>query len=137
MIIVNSFQLLTIITKHSILDVAAALDPPLCMLLFMLLLSKDVVCLLSQVQSNFILSIITKISYFFISSFPGKKKAGKIFSEYPENNLRYRPANTRQYYKSIAKMFVSRMLRKYSETIMIMNIWLPVCSNIQSQQFFI
>ena len=29
MIIVNSFQPLTIITKHSILDVAAALDPPL------------------------------------------------------------------------------------------------------------
>ena len=29
MIIVNAFQLLTIITKHSILDVAAALDPPL------------------------------------------------------------------------------------------------------------
>ena len=28
-IIVNSFQPLTIITKHSILDVAAALDPPL------------------------------------------------------------------------------------------------------------
>ena len=29
MIIVNGFQLLTIITKHSILDVAATLDPPL------------------------------------------------------------------------------------------------------------
>ena len=29
MIIVNGFQPLTIITKHSILDVAAALDPPL------------------------------------------------------------------------------------------------------------
>ena len=29
MIIVNSFQPLTIITKHSILDVAAVLDPPL------------------------------------------------------------------------------------------------------------
>ena len=29
MIIVNGFQLLTIITKHSILDVAAVLDPPL------------------------------------------------------------------------------------------------------------
>ena len=28
-IIVNGFQLLTIITKHSILDVAAVLDPPL------------------------------------------------------------------------------------------------------------
>ena len=28
-IIVNGFQLLTIITKYSILDVAAALDPPL------------------------------------------------------------------------------------------------------------
>ena len=28
-IIVNGFQPLTIITKHSILDVAAALDPPL------------------------------------------------------------------------------------------------------------
>ena len=28
-IIVNSFQPLTIITKHSILDVAAVLDPPL------------------------------------------------------------------------------------------------------------
>ena len=28
-IIVNGFQSLTIITKHSILDVAAALDPPL------------------------------------------------------------------------------------------------------------
>ena len=28
-IIVNSFQPLTIITKHSIVDVAAALDPPL------------------------------------------------------------------------------------------------------------
>ena len=30
-IIVNGFQPLTIITKRSILDVAAALDPPLCM----------------------------------------------------------------------------------------------------------
>ena len=29
MIIFNGFQPLTIITKHSILDVAAALDPPL------------------------------------------------------------------------------------------------------------
>ena len=29
MIIVNGFQPLTIITKRSILDVAAALDPPL------------------------------------------------------------------------------------------------------------
>ena len=29
MIIVNGFQPLTIITKYSILDVAAALDPPL------------------------------------------------------------------------------------------------------------
>ena len=29
LIIVNGFQPLTIITKHSILDVAAALDPPL------------------------------------------------------------------------------------------------------------
>ena len=29
MIIVNGFQPLTIITKHSILDAAAALDPPL------------------------------------------------------------------------------------------------------------
>ena len=28
-IIVNSFQPLTIITKHSILDISAALDPPL------------------------------------------------------------------------------------------------------------
>ena len=32
MIIVNGFQLLTIITKRSILDVAAALDPPLLIL---------------------------------------------------------------------------------------------------------
>ena len=30
-IIVNGFQPLTIITKCSILDVAAVLDPPLCM----------------------------------------------------------------------------------------------------------
>ena len=30
-IIVNGFQPLTIITKHSILDVAAALDPPLAL----------------------------------------------------------------------------------------------------------
>ena len=29
MIIVNGFQPLTIVTKHSILDVAAVLDPPL------------------------------------------------------------------------------------------------------------
>ena len=29
MIIVNGFQPLTVITKHSILDVAAVLDPPL------------------------------------------------------------------------------------------------------------
>ena len=29
MLIVNVWKLLTIITKHSILDVAAALDPPL------------------------------------------------------------------------------------------------------------
>ena len=34
MIIVNGLQLLTIITKHSILDVAAALDPPLMYLIF-------------------------------------------------------------------------------------------------------
>ena len=34
-IIVNSFQALTIITKRSILDVAAVLDPPLvCSLLY-------------------------------------------------------------------------------------------------------
>ena len=33
-IIVNGFQPLTIITKRSILDVAAALDPPLLLLLF-------------------------------------------------------------------------------------------------------
>ena len=33
MIIVNGFQLLTIITKRSILDVAAALDPPLIIIL--------------------------------------------------------------------------------------------------------
>ena len=31
-IIVNGFQLLTIIAKRSILDVAAALDPPLVMM---------------------------------------------------------------------------------------------------------
>ena len=31
LIIVNGFQPLTIITKHSILDVVAALDPPLVM----------------------------------------------------------------------------------------------------------
>ena len=30
-IIVNGFQPLTIITKRSILDVAAVLDPPLCL----------------------------------------------------------------------------------------------------------
>ena len=30
-IIVNDFQMLTIITKRSVLDVAAALDPPLSM----------------------------------------------------------------------------------------------------------
>ena len=36
-IIVNGFQPLTIITKHSILDVAAALDPPLISNLTMLL----------------------------------------------------------------------------------------------------
>ena len=35
-IIVNGFQPLTIITKHSILDVAAALDPPLVVLLLLL-----------------------------------------------------------------------------------------------------
>ena len=32
MIIVNSFQSLTIITKRSILDIAAALDPPLVLI---------------------------------------------------------------------------------------------------------
>ena len=32
-IMINGFQLLTIITKRSILDVAAALDPPLLLLL--------------------------------------------------------------------------------------------------------
>ena len=31
-ITVNDWKLLTIITKHSILDVAAALDPPLCIM---------------------------------------------------------------------------------------------------------
>ena len=31
-IIVSGFRLLTIVTKHSILDVAAALDPPLSLL---------------------------------------------------------------------------------------------------------
>ena len=34
LIIVYSFQLLTIITKHSILDVAAVLDPPLLIHIF-------------------------------------------------------------------------------------------------------
>ena len=34
MIIVNGFQPLTVITKHSILDVEAALDPPLVSLIF-------------------------------------------------------------------------------------------------------
>ena len=33
-IIVNGFQLLTIITKRSILDVATALDPPLMVLIY-------------------------------------------------------------------------------------------------------
>ena len=37
-IIVNGFQPLTIITKHSILDVAAALDPPLPRIQLILLL---------------------------------------------------------------------------------------------------
>ena len=35
-IIVNGFQPLTINTKHSILDVAAALDPPLVKVLFVI-----------------------------------------------------------------------------------------------------
>ena len=34
MIIVNGWKLLTIITKRSILDVAAALDPPLMVLTY-------------------------------------------------------------------------------------------------------
>ena len=62
-IIVNGFQLLTISTKRSILDVAAALDPPLeihillCMLqhvfgLFCLLLRQSV--------------LVIKISQFYV-----------------------------------------------------------------------
>ena len=41
-IIVNGFQPLTIITKRSILDVAAALDPPLKFLLIIKVFSKKV-----------------------------------------------------------------------------------------------
>ena len=43
-IIVNGFQPLTIITKRSILDVAAALDPrliPLCLHLFLIIVSSN------------------------------------------------------------------------------------------------
>ena len=40
-IIVNGFQPLTIITKHSILDVAAALDPPLVVLCLEKIKSKN------------------------------------------------------------------------------------------------
>ena len=39
MIIVNDWNLLTIIIKRSILDVAVALDPPMFMLLYALLIS--------------------------------------------------------------------------------------------------
>ena len=77
MIIVNSFQLLTIITKHSILDVAAALDPPLYMLLFMLLLSKDVsvsfVAGLEQLYSKY----YNKNLILFYQQFPKKKESWK------------------------------------------------------------
>ena len=52
-IIVNGFQTLTIITKHSILDVAAALDPPLQMFFKE---AKDMklvyVCILYKILEN-------------------------------------------------------------------------------------
>ena len=40
-IIVNDWKLLTIITKSSILDVAAVLDPPLILILLQIILGKE------------------------------------------------------------------------------------------------
>ena len=77
MIIDNGWKPLTIIAKHSILDVAAALDPPLYMLLFMLLLSKDVsvsfVAGLEQLYSKY----YNKNLILFYQQFPKKKESWK------------------------------------------------------------
>ena len=50
-IIVNGFQPLTIITKRSILDVAATLDPPLVVTIKF---SKQVKCILILLTSNIV-----------------------------------------------------------------------------------
>ena len=53
-IIVNGFQPLTIITKHSILDVAAALDPPL-----------NIIRL--SVEYYFLKGVRSKVSHWFLN----------------------------------------------------------------------
>ena len=50
-IIVNGWKLLTIITKHSILDVAAALDPPLSALLFYFSNINNVTCVVNNAST--------------------------------------------------------------------------------------
>ena len=50
-IIVNGFQPLTMITKHSILDVPVALDPPL-MLLYILIIYTH-----SSIEGNFFVKL--------------------------------------------------------------------------------
>ena len=72
-IIVNGFQPLTIITKRSILDVAAALDPPLVMVLhnlgYICLLTNDllslkkVICNSTLIMLKFLKSTLFKLGY--------------------------------------------------------------------------
>ena len=50
--IVASFQPLTIITKHSILDVAAALDPPLPNLFLFIKVIQDLFAMYTKLQPN-------------------------------------------------------------------------------------
>ena len=62
-IIVNGFQPLTIITKHSILDVAAALDPPLQMTLaklnfFSVLIEKIVTFTYLYISPKFVCLVL-------------------------------------------------------------------------------
>ena len=63
-IIVNGFQPLTIITKHSILDVAAVLDPPLSILFALTLACEGAV-----LHRNIALSILVLSTKKLYSSF--------------------------------------------------------------------
>ena len=71
MIIVNGFQLLTIITKHSILDVAAALEPSLTMPFFLesareiILITFYLILFLLFIVSIATLYIILILTFFY------------------------------------------------------------------------